>query len=292
MFVAGLLVIGAAKLVIVLAVYRLLLLACRSERIASIATLIYLANPNFLFFDAEFSYESLALPFAVATLALVGVALQSRRGAGRRRLAALAALVGCAVAPTHHITSYALLVILAGWARRAGHRAIPSPVGAWSGARARRPRGDRRGCAVWLAVVGQRDRRLPAAGDHRRRRIDLGLPDRLGRRQDPLPFGRRGQLAPRAGTRRRLGAGAAGSARRGALAPSPRAARDAARLGARGARRGIPRLACTAPHPGGHRDLQPRLRVPVHRTRARRRRRSAEAPAPAAGRARSPGGSS
>ena len=94
---------------IVIAVYRLLLLACRSERLASIAALIYLANPNFLFFDAEFSYESLALPLAVATLALVGVALQSRRGAGRRPLTALAALVGCAVAPTHHITSYALL---------------------------------------------------------------------------------------------------------------------------------------------------------------------------------------
>ncbi len=153
-FLAGLLVIGTAKLVIVIAVYRLLLLACRSERLASIAALIYLANPNFLFFDAEFSYESLALPLAVATLALVGVALQSRRGAGRRRLTALAALVGCAVAPTHHITSYALLVILAGWGlalavarSRRPSAAGPGPVFAVLAAS---------GLAVgiWLGVVG------------------------------------------------------------------------------------------------------------------------------------------
>jgi hypothetical protein len=154
LFLAGLLVIGTAKLVIVLAVYRLLLLACRSERLASIATLIYLANPNFLFFDAEFSYESLALPLAVATLALVGVALQSRRGSGRRRLTALAALVGCAVAPTHHITSYALLVILAGWGlalavARARRVSAPGPgpvfaVLAVTGV----------AVGIWLGVVG------------------------------------------------------------------------------------------------------------------------------------------
>lgn len=154
LFLAGLLAIGTVKLVILLAVYRLLLLASRSERLSSIATLIYLANPNFLFFDAEFSYESLALPLAIATLALVGVALQSRAGAGRRRLTALAALLGVAVAPTHHITSYALLAVLAAWAlavavvrRRRPGSAGPGPLLAVLAAV-----GAAVGC--WLAVVG------------------------------------------------------------------------------------------------------------------------------------------
>ncbi len=129
-FTAGLLVIGTARLILVLALFRLLTLACASERVASIGALVYVANPNFLFFDAQFSYESLALPLAVATLALLALALRSERGSGRGALTLLAVLVGCAVAPTHHITSYALLAALAAWtiaiavARRRGHAAM------------------------------------------------------------------------------------------------------------------------------------------------------------------------
>jgi hypothetical protein len=99
----------------VVATYRLLLSAGGSGRVASIATLVYVANPNFLFFDAQFSYESLALPLAVTTLALVAIALEARSARTRAAVTGIAAMVGVAIAPTHHITSYALLAVLAAW---------------------------------------------------------------------------------------------------------------------------------------------------------------------------------
>jgi Gpi18-like mannosyltransferase len=40
----------------------------RSSRMAGMATLIYMANPHFLFFDAIYSYETLALPLALFML--------------------------------------------------------------------------------------------------------------------------------------------------------------------------------------------------------------------------------
>jgi hypothetical protein len=149
LFTSGLLIIGAAKLIMVVAVFRLLLLASGSGRVASIAALLYMANPNFLFFDAQFSYESLALPLALATLALVGIALESENSTRRASLTGLAVVTGVAVAPTHHITSYALLAVLATWVlalairgrRRAERRTLwpavavllctASAVGAW-----------------------------------------------------------------------------------------------------------------------------------------------------------------
>lgn len=154
LFTSALLIIAAAKLVIVVAVFRLLLMASGSGRVTGIAVLVYVSNPNFLFFDAQFSYESLALPLAVATLALVGIALDA--GPGRRRAAAtgLAVLVGAAVVITHHITSYALLAVLVAWTsilavtcRREGSRRVlwPAAVTLASTATA---------VGAWLTVVG------------------------------------------------------------------------------------------------------------------------------------------
>jgi 4-amino-4-deoxy-L-arabinose transferase-like glycosyltransferase len=71
-FGAGLVVVGAARLIIVLALFLFLEGVSRSARIAGIGVVLYAATPNFLFFDAQFSYESLALPLAlVAMLALL-----------------------------------------------------------------------------------------------------------------------------------------------------------------------------------------------------------------------------
>jgi hypothetical protein len=154
LFTSGLLVIGTAKLVLVLAVFGLLLHASGSERVASIAALVYIANPNFLFFDAQFSYESLALALALATLALVALALDSPNKTARAALTALAALAGLAVAPTHHITSYALVAVLALWAptlavRRRRERTRPP---AWPAAAVLLTTGLAVG--AWLTVVG------------------------------------------------------------------------------------------------------------------------------------------
>jgi len=63
-FTAGLIVIGVARLVAVLAIYLLYESVSGSSWVAGIGAALYAANPGFVFFDAQFSYESLALPFA------------------------------------------------------------------------------------------------------------------------------------------------------------------------------------------------------------------------------------
>ena len=77
-FGAGIIVVGVARLVLALALFALYETVGGSSRLAGVAALLYMANPNFLFFDAQFAYESLALPFAVLTL-------YARRGGPRLR---------------------------------------------------------------------------------------------------------------------------------------------------------------------------------------------------------------
>lgn len=113
-FSAGLLIVGVARLVLVLSLYCLYDEVGGSPRVAGIAALLYMANPNFLFFDAQFAYESLALPFA--TLTLFVMVRRSRAPAGGRVGLTLAALLGIgAVVTTHHLTAYALVAFLVLW---------------------------------------------------------------------------------------------------------------------------------------------------------------------------------
>jgi hypothetical protein len=70
-FVAGVLVIGVARLVLMLALFLLYERLLKSSRVASLAALLYMANPHFLLFDAQYGYESLALPFVVLLLVLM-----------------------------------------------------------------------------------------------------------------------------------------------------------------------------------------------------------------------------
>ena len=106
---AGLVVIGAARVVIMLGLYLLFERLCGSSRTAALGTAIYTANASFLFFDAQVSYESLALPLLVLVLFAVA---EWQRAQDRWAWGAVAVLVTLAVAVTHHVTSYALVVLL------------------------------------------------------------------------------------------------------------------------------------------------------------------------------------
>lgn len=131
LFAAGVIVLGAARLVGMLALFLFYEQAGRSARLAGIAALLYVANPNYLFFDAQFAYESLALPLTLLTL----------YAAARRWLApdgdavglTLMTLLGLlAVLITHHVTTYALVAFLVAWAliasvRGSDRRSLPHP---------------------------------------------------------------------------------------------------------------------------------------------------------------------
>jgi hypothetical protein len=106
--------IGAAKIVTLLGVFLVANAVTGSPRVGGVASLVYMANPSFLLFDAAFSYESLAIPFA---LVAIWATLQWIRHDGRFGLhAGLALLAIAATAVTHHLTSLVLLAFLGSWA--------------------------------------------------------------------------------------------------------------------------------------------------------------------------------
>jgi hypothetical protein len=108
-FGAGLIVVGAARLVIMLALYLLFERLSGSSRVAALGAAIYTANANFLFWSAQFSYESLALPLLVVVL--FGVT-EFSFGASRAGWSIAILLVTLAIVATHHLSSYALVISL------------------------------------------------------------------------------------------------------------------------------------------------------------------------------------
>jgi hypothetical protein len=114
LFHAGVLVVGAARVLLALVLYLLFEQTIGSGRGAGIATLVYIGNPSFMYFDAQFAYESVALPLAVFALYAAGRRLlgQNRLGPGLSLGVVLA--VG-AVAITHHFTAQLLALFLAFW---------------------------------------------------------------------------------------------------------------------------------------------------------------------------------
>ncbi|HXS32438.1 MAG TPA: hypothetical protein VN758_01525 [Solirubrobacterales bacterium] len=118
-FLSGTIVIGLARLALMLGLFLFLERATRSSRAAGIAVALYACNPSFLYFDSQFGYESIALVIAAALL-LVAVDWDDPRSLGRRRspagLIAAMVILSATLAITHHMTSYAMVGFLGLWA--------------------------------------------------------------------------------------------------------------------------------------------------------------------------------
>jgi hypothetical protein len=114
-FESGVIVLIGARVVFMMALFFFLAMVSGSTRVAGIACLVYMANPKFLYFNAQFSYESLALPLAALVLYLL-----ARRGhSGPARWVGFT-VIGLVTLPavviTHHVTSAMLAVFLILWA--------------------------------------------------------------------------------------------------------------------------------------------------------------------------------
>ena len=107
---SGMVIIGVGRLVLMLALFLLFERLTGSARAAGIGCLIYAGNANFLYWSAQFAYESLALPLALAAAFLV-----LRRSDGTRRDLIPVLLVAAMVVITHHLTAYALFALLVAW---------------------------------------------------------------------------------------------------------------------------------------------------------------------------------
>jgi hypothetical protein len=118
-FLSGTIVIGLARLTLMLALFVFLERATRSSRAAGIGVAVYACNPSFLYFDSQFGYESIALAIA-AVLLLATLRWTEPDSPGRswnaNGLVTAMAILAATLAITHHMTAYATTGFLALWA--------------------------------------------------------------------------------------------------------------------------------------------------------------------------------
>jgi hypothetical protein len=115
-FVSGLIVIGLARLILMLALYLFYELVGGSARIAGIAVMLYAGNANFLYWSAQFSYESLALPLALLILFVIAKRDASRDASERKSYTFVAVLGISVLIIFHHLSAFFLTVFLVIWA--------------------------------------------------------------------------------------------------------------------------------------------------------------------------------
>jgi uncharacterized membrane protein len=151
-FASGVLVLGVARLILILALFLLYEQITHSARVAGIAAAIYTTNSNFVFYGAQFSYESLALPLALMVV-FAAARRQDAEQYNYRTGLTLVALLGIgSVVVTHHLTSYFLAAVLVLWVvttRTGLHRRCARSVGAAIRACASRAPGLTARLAVW-----------------------------------------------------------------------------------------------------------------------------------------------
>jgi hypothetical protein len=87
------------------------------HRWAAVAGLVYATNPSFVFFDAQFAYESLAILLMLTIVRLYAEALAAERSGNRTwrqaaRASLLIAVVSFGLVVTHHLTSLTGIAIL------------------------------------------------------------------------------------------------------------------------------------------------------------------------------------
>lgn len=119
-FGAGLIVIGIAKVVLALGLFLLLQRISGSARIASLGVVFYACAINYLFFGSQFAYQSLAFPLAMLAL-VAAVSRTTMSGNGRlqgRNLlwTGVAIVATSAVVVTHHLTSFAVAILMLSFA--------------------------------------------------------------------------------------------------------------------------------------------------------------------------------
>jgi hypothetical protein len=125
-FGAGAIVVGAARLVFVASLFFIFTRLSGSARLAGIGVAVYAGSSNFLFWGAQFSYESLSLPLMAAVL-MAFLEREDAPGSWRRSWLVPVVLGTLAVVFTHHLTSYVLIAIFAALALAYRLMRVPRP---------------------------------------------------------------------------------------------------------------------------------------------------------------------
>ena len=91
-------VVGVARVIVSACIFLIAEKVTRSDRAAGVASLVYAANPMFLFWSSAFSYEDLGLPLVFFAVWWLG----RTRTAARYPAQLITVVVIFAVTVTHH----------------------------------------------------------------------------------------------------------------------------------------------------------------------------------------------
>ncbi len=111
--IAALAVILAARLVLVTVLCDAVEQLTGSARAGGLAVAVYAVSPQFVWFNSQFSYQTLSIPLALAAISLIGRARPADKPFGLLG-GATVCLLGVAV--THHVTSVLTAAFLLVWA--------------------------------------------------------------------------------------------------------------------------------------------------------------------------------
>ena len=108
-------VLVAARVVLVLCVFLIVERACHSPRAGGIGVLVYAASPEFYSQGAQYGYQTLAISFAVAIVYLLFVSIDVAHPRKGRLFALALACIGAMVV-SHHVTTWLTVGFLVVWA--------------------------------------------------------------------------------------------------------------------------------------------------------------------------------
>ena len=108
---AGFVVLGAVRVVMTLALIRIIQMVTGNATAGCLVAVIYTTNPQYVFFNSQFSYQSVALPLCFFCVYVIALSRSTR--------SPLSVIPGTAiilaVAASHHLTSLALVIVLWVW---------------------------------------------------------------------------------------------------------------------------------------------------------------------------------
>ncbi|HET9167977.1 MAG TPA: hypothetical protein VFN97_01035 [Actinospica sp.] len=105
------------------------------QRAGAVVALVYSLNSSFMYFDTEFAYESLAMPFFLWCLACLARAHRAETARERIAWAGGAIVAGFGVITTHHLTTVflsLLLLVVCATTLLAAWRGLVSKAVAWT----------------------------------------------------------------------------------------------------------------------------------------------------------------
>jgi O-antigen/teichoic acid export membrane protein len=110
LFASAVIVLLLARIVMALSILALVALLTGSRRAGAVAVVVYACNSQFLFFNSQYSYQTLALPLAIFTVYVF--ATRDRRS--RRSMLLPLSVLGM-ITFTHHVTAILLVAAFAVW---------------------------------------------------------------------------------------------------------------------------------------------------------------------------------